>query len=147
MPNYTTEELRKIYERTNGNCHICHGRMALKNYGVVGARSAWEIDHSVPRARDGRDHGNNLFGAHIPCNRSKGIVSSRAARARNGVKRAPLSKVAAAEKRTGNTVVGVAAGGVTGAVAGALSGLSLGLPGGIVGGIVGGLIGNSRKVK
>lgn len=29
--------LNQIYDRTSGRCHICHKKLAYKNYGAVGA--------------------------------------------------------------------------------------------------------------
>ena len=66
--------------------------MYFSNYGLLDARGGWEVDHSRPRAAGGSDHGNNLYGAHISCNRSKGAVSSRAARTRHGTPRTPKSR-------------------------------------------------------
>lgn len=89
---YTRAELKAIYDRTGGYCHLCHGKMYFSNYGLPDARGGWEVDHSRPRASGGTDHGNNLYGAHISCNRDKGALSSRAARARHGTTRAPKSR-------------------------------------------------------
>jgi len=76
---WSPQELRSIYNRTCGNCHLCHRKMYLTNYGKFGERGAWEVEHSVARARGGTDHGNNLYGAHISCNREKRDGSTRAA--------------------------------------------------------------------
>lgn len=69
--SYCKAELDRIFTTTAGRCHLCHRRLARKNYGADGQRGAWEVDHSLPRARGGSDHGNNLRPAHIACNRSK----------------------------------------------------------------------------
>jgi hypothetical protein len=42
----------KVYEKTDGCYHICSKKLAKKNYGVIGARGAWEIDHSIPVSKD-----------------------------------------------------------------------------------------------
>jgi len=86
------ERLREIYDRASGYCHICHKKLAFTNYGASGARGAWEIEHSKPRAKGGTDHLNNLYPACISCNRSKGTKSNRIVRSQNGVQRAPLSR-------------------------------------------------------
>ncbi len=90
--SFTESERKEIYDRTSGYCHICQKKVAFTNYGVVGARGAWEVEHSNPRAEDGTDCLNNLYPACIPCNRSKGTQSTRTVRARNGKTRAPLSR-------------------------------------------------------
>src|SRR6267378_2311380 len=84
-------QLHAIYDRTEGQCHICRKRVSFRNYGLFGKRGAWEIEHSVAQARGGTDHGNNLFAAHISCNRSKGDCSSRSARRVHGYQCAPYS--------------------------------------------------------
>lgn len=107
-----------IYDRTAGRCHICRKQLARRNYGKHGTRGAWEIEHSVARARGGSDHGNNLYPACIRCNRSKGTATSRTARARNGHARAPLSIKRQAEVRARRSV----GGGILGAVGAGLVG-------------------------
>jgi hypothetical protein len=99
-------QLRAIYDRTEGRCHICRKRLSFSNYGLFGERGAWEIEHSVAQARGGSDHGNNLFAAHIPCNRSKGNGSSRSARRQHGYVCAPYS----ARKRKRNAAIGAGIG-------------------------------------
>jgi len=69
---FSSEQLNQIYNRTSGYCHICHKKLAFKNYGVFGARGAWEVEHSNPQAKGGTNRLNNLYPACITCNRSKG---------------------------------------------------------------------------
>ena len=85
------ERLKSIYSRTSGKCHICHKQLAFCNYGSQGARGAWEIEHSKPRNKGGTDHLNNLYAAHIGCNRSKQDGSNYLARKQYGQTRAPFS--------------------------------------------------------
>ncbi len=47
-------ELRIIYKRTHGRCHVCGSKVYFTNYGRFGERGAWEIDHS-PGGGDGRN--------------------------------------------------------------------------------------------
>lgn len=89
--SYTKEELRKIYDRTEGRCHICRKQLAFKNYGAPGERGAWEVEHSVPRAKGGSNRRQNLYPAHVTCNRAKGSRSTSQARAKHGFKNAPFS--------------------------------------------------------
>jgi len=89
---FTKEQLNRIYEKTNGKCHICRKKLAHGNYGVAGTRGAWEVEHSKPRSNGGTDHGNNLFAACISCNRSKSNGSTKAAREKHGYKCAPFSE-------------------------------------------------------
>lgn len=86
------DTLKCIYTRTEGACHVCRKKLCFNNYGKMGRRGAWEIEHSVPVSKGGTDHLNNLYAACIPCNRSKGTSHTRTARAEYGYRRAPLSK-------------------------------------------------------
>lgn len=103
---YDVERLERIFGKTSGRCHICRGQLSFNNYGNPDARGAWEVEHSVPRAKGGTDHLNNLYASCIPCNRSKGCSTTRSVRAKNGYKSAPLSK----DKKVNNALTGGAIG-------------------------------------
>lgn len=92
MMKYDHNTLRQIYDKTRGRCHLCRKNLSFSNYGSQGRRGAWEVEHSVPRARGGSEHLNNLYAACISCNRSKGSFGTRAARAANGYRCAPHSE-------------------------------------------------------
>lgn len=89
---FSDEQLEKIFDKTCGECHICRKRLAYSNYGKVGRRGAWEVEHSNAQANGGTHNLNNLYAAHIRCNRSKGKCSTRSARARHGFRCAPYSQ-------------------------------------------------------
>jgi len=132
--------LRSVYDKTHGNCHICRRKLSFKNHGKIGHKGSWHIEHSIPRAKGGTSHFNNLFPACIDCNIDKGIRTSRTARKYNGHTRAPYSKKRKAEIREGRTAVGAAIGGAIG--------IALGGPlGGLVGTALGAAIGNSSSPK
>jgi hypothetical protein len=134
MPSRNEGRLRLILDRTAGRCHICWGSLAFSNYGLIGERGAWEVEHSNPRSKGGSERLNNLYAAHISCNREKGASHTRTARARNGQTRAPLSKTELEERRIENTwgLAGV----------GAISGAALAGPVGfLLGAVAGALIG------
>ena len=133
---YSDERLGDIFDKTDGQCHICGKKLAFKNYAANGSRGAWEVEHSIPKAKGGTDHLNNLFPACISCNRSKRDGSTRAARAQYGRKRAPLSQERKDRVRSKNTVKG----GIVGAGLGSF----LGPGGAIVGGFLGALIGHGQ---
>jgi hypothetical protein len=131
------DRLEQVFERTAGRCHICGGNLCFRNYGRVGARGAWEIEHSHPRCKGGSDSLNNLYAAHIRCNRQKGTCTTRTARSWHARTRAPLSAQKQSEVRQRNAfeigligvVLGLATGGIGAAVvlggAGACLGHSL----------------------
>jgi hypothetical protein len=105
---YADDRLDAIFARTDGHCHICGKRLSRWNYAAFGSRAAWEVEHSVARARGGHgEHLNNLYAACISCNRSKGALLTRAAREVHGRKRAPLALKAKQRIRRDNALTGV----------------------------------------
>jgi 5-methylcytosine-specific restriction endonuclease McrA len=137
---HDSEKLKRIYDRTQGYCHICHKKLSFSNYGSRGTRGSWHIEHSVPKAKGGTDHLNNLFAACIDCNLDKGTYTTQTARRRAGQTRAPLSKKKVAEIRTNRTVGGLLTGAVTGLIIGGPVGM-------FIGGAGGAIIGNTNSPK
>ena len=131
------EKLERIYQRTDGQCHICRKRLYFGNYGAIGSKGAWEIEHSRPRSKGGTDHLNNLYAACIRCNRSKGNSTTAFARGANGYRTAPLSQ----EKKNRN----VLAGGAAGVLAFLFVPPPLRLAAALVGGVVGAVVGKSYE--
>jgi hypothetical protein len=115
---YTDEQLYFIYDRTDGFCNICHKKLAFRNYAAFGDKGAWEVDHSLSLKRSGSSTLQNLFPAHISCNRSKQAGSSKAARARAGYGRTPYSPREKAQKKNEAGVAGALAAGATALLAG-----------------------------
>ncbi len=137
---YDNERLNRIYDKTDGRCHICHKKLAFTNYGIHGARASWHVEHSVPKAKGGTNHLNNLFPGCISCNMEKGTKHTKTARGWNGKTRAPYSKTKKRKIRKANTAGG--------AVIGAGIGLIIGGPiGGAIGSAIGGAIGKSNSPK
>ena len=135
---YSTEQINAIYDRTSGYCHICHRKLAFCNYGRVGERGAWEVEHSRPRARGGSSRLCNLYAACIWCNRSKGKGSTRTARAYHGNKRAPLSHERRQEAKQRQALAGAA-------VLGTFGGLAFGPLGAVGGALLGAALGDSQN--
>jgi hypothetical protein len=104
---YTDDELNDIFDRTDGDCHICSGPLKFSHYGDIDSRHGWEVDHSVPRALGGTDRLSNRYAAHISCNRSKQAGSTRSARSLYGYTRAPDSLKKRQDVRAQKTLIGV----------------------------------------
>ena len=68
---YTNEQLNWVYDRTRGYCFYCGIRISFKNYGKVGERGAWEVDHFIPKASRGAHQPFNWVPACIDCNTRK----------------------------------------------------------------------------
>jgi 5-methylcytosine-specific restriction endonuclease McrA len=133
---YTDDQLEVIFDRTDGHCHLCGRKMYFSNYAQYGQRGAWEVEHSNARCNGGSDRLCNLYAAHISCNREKGAVTTRTARAWNGRTKAPPSREKkeqiGSNNRWGWGTVG------------ALSGAAVAGPAGLVlGAVLGALIGDS----
>ena len=127
---YSDERLTQIFDKTSGRCHICCRKVAFCNYRNFGARGAWEVEHSIPKALGGTDHLNNLYPAHISCNRSKGTYSTKSTRSQYGRSKAPLSVARRRQKKTDSAIEagfwGAIAGGLLAGPWGAAIGASIG---------------------
>jgi 5-methylcytosine-specific restriction endonuclease McrA len=122
---YSGDELRAIYDRTSGYCHLCHKKLSFNNYGKAGSHAPWEVEHSKPKANGGTNSLNNLYAACISCNRSKGASSTATARSKNGKSRAPLSVAKRKNEKLKNAIAGGTLGGIIGSIFGP-AGLFLG---------------------
>jgi len=65
------DDVEWAHHRTEGRCFYCGKQIVLDNYGDVGARGAWEIDHFVPFSRGGADQPHNWVAACVDCNTQK----------------------------------------------------------------------------
>ncbi len=72
---YDPELRSDIFDKTDGHCRYCGKQVAWSNYGRVGERGAWEVDHSVPLSRGGTDYYRNLWPACVSCNTEKGTLT------------------------------------------------------------------------
>lgn len=115
MARYDDCTLRAVFTKSNGKCHLCGGQVAFRNYNALGARGRWEVDHSVAVSEGGTDHLNNLYPAHIACNRSKQARSSHSARQANDLSRAPMAAAALERWKLDSALTGVISGGLLGA--------------------------------
>jgi len=140
-PRYSNDQLNRIYEKTDGCCHICWKKLAFINYGKPRSRAAWEVEHSRPVAKGGSHRMQNLLPSCVPCNRGKGAhLTTRSARRISGAPRAPYS--AAKKDKIRARYVGV--GGATGAAIGALAGGPVGM---IIGALAGGAVGHESSPR
>ena len=78
---YSKRELDDIYHKTDGYCHLCGRKVYRTNYGKLGRRGPWHVEHSVPKSRGGTSYFRNLFPACIDCNLDKGTRTGKSYRA------------------------------------------------------------------
>jgi hypothetical protein len=121
-----------------GTATLCGRKICFSNYGIVGAKGAWEVEHSRPQALGGTHPGNNKYAACIPCNREKGHRwSTRTVRAWNGQRRAPLSPKKRRAAKQQQALAGAALGGLVGYAFGPL--------GSMIGAAIGASIGEKQN--
>jgi hypothetical protein len=89
---YSSEQLDRIYAKTDGHCHTCGNRITRSHHGRIDVATGWHVDHSRAKANGGADHPNNLFPACWECNLRKQTMSAREMRRRNGLTRIPPSR-------------------------------------------------------
>ncbi len=68
---YTDEDVNWVYARTEGQCFYCGIRLSFRNYGIVGNKCAWEIDHFIPIVSNGAHQPYNWVPACVNCNTEK----------------------------------------------------------------------------
>lgn len=134
---FTAEQRKAIHKKTHGKCHLCGTRRTFAKYGKSEAEGGWQVEHSVPQAKGGTDHLNNLFVACTECNQVKGTSSTKAARAAHGRTCAPMSYKKKQEVRKNNAIAG--------GILGGIFGLALGPAGLIFGAFIGASVGRSVK--
>ncbi len=95
MYNRRYGDLRPVWRKTDGNCHLCHEPVDISTYGQVSllGGDAATVDHIIPQSHGGIDHHSNLLPAHHRCNASRGNRAMVPARRRMaGVSHRPLSR-------------------------------------------------------
>src|SRR5258707_654665 len=71
---YHNDDKNWIYDRTGGRCFYCDMKLSFTNYGKVGARAAWEVDHFIPRRSRGAHQPYNWVPACVGCNTEKSDI-------------------------------------------------------------------------
>ena len=69
---FSNEQLKKIFERTDGHCHFCGDILIFEKYGykdINDLDGAWESDHIIQKAKGGNKNENNCLPACVRCNR------------------------------------------------------------------------------
>ena len=64
-------DLCKVYERDRGRCHLCGGKISLKN--KFPHPKSMSLDHVVPLSMGGTHEMKNVRLAHFICNSVKGV--------------------------------------------------------------------------
>ncbi len=69
---YTADEIKWVYDRTDGRCFYCGEHLMLDCYGSVADRGAWDIDDFIPTLHKGERRRENWVPACIFCESVKG---------------------------------------------------------------------------
>lgn len=64
MP-HDDDTLNDVYDLTEGRCFYCDKALSFQNYGKVGEKGAWEVDHFIPFVSRGADQLYNWVPACI----------------------------------------------------------------------------------
>jgi len=111
-------DVTPIYERDDGNCHLCGEPAPLHTYGkmwLYGGQAA-SVDHVRPQYFGGSDHPSNLRWAHQSCNSYRGI---RGVEEVQMELRGEVYEMAEVVPRSSNNGAWIALGGLGGAALGA----------------------------
>ena len=67
----TENQLRKIFDKTDGHCHFCGNKLDFKKRGKKSGslEGYWEVDHVFQRAKGGSASSDNCLPACVGCNR------------------------------------------------------------------------------
>jgi len=69
--SYHDDDINEVYDLRKGRCFYCGKQLSFQNYGVVGEKGAWEVDHFIPLAAGGADQPDNWVPACVDCNTRK----------------------------------------------------------------------------
>jgi 5-methylcytosine-specific restriction endonuclease McrA len=69
---YTDEEIKWIYDRTDGRCIYCGTRLVFDNYSLLAAQGAWDVNYFIPKLNNGERSRENWVPACITCDTVKG---------------------------------------------------------------------------
>lgn len=69
--SHDDETVNDLFDLTDGTCFYCEKSISVKNYGRVGERGAFEVDHFIPVSRGGDDEFENWVPACVDCNTRK----------------------------------------------------------------------------
>ncbi len=67
----TLDELRRIWQKTEGHCHFCGDPVIFERRGWIDGDLSgyWEINHVIQRQKGGRVDADNCLPACTRCNR------------------------------------------------------------------------------
>ena len=69
---FSEQQLKNIFNKTNGHCHFCGDKIIFEKYGVrdiENINGVWEVDHIYQKAKGGETSIKNCLAACYKCNR------------------------------------------------------------------------------
>ena len=68
---YTDDEIKWVFDRTDGRCFYCGTNLVLGCHGMVAERGAWDINYFLPTLDKGEHRRDNWVPACIACDTVK----------------------------------------------------------------------------
>lgn len=69
---FSNSTLKLIFDRTSGHCHFCGDVLTFAKYAfknIDDLAGAWEVDHVVQKAKEGKHSPDNCLPTCVRCNR------------------------------------------------------------------------------
>ncbi len=71
-------QLKIIWQKTDGRCHFCGKRLVFGAYGPSGSKiGKWHVDHIHPKARGGKNDVINYLPICKQCNRLRWFLDPK----------------------------------------------------------------------
>ena len=72
------QQLKTIWQKTNGHCHFCGKKLIFSAYGPRGGkRGKWQVDHIFPKTKGGANSLENYLPICSACNRLRWMWTGR----------------------------------------------------------------------
>lgn len=68
---YTDDEIKWVFERTEGRCYYCGTHLELSNRGLIAVGGSWDINYFIPTLDKGERRRENWVPACITCDTVK----------------------------------------------------------------------------
>jgi hypothetical protein len=92
--DYNKEQLKLVFQKTNGVCRICRGtegpKLDFTSYGKSEVANGWEVECLKVTNHIIADNPDNWWPVHIKCNSKKGTNKTKKVRSNRNLPPIPL---------------------------------------------------------